>query len=87
MLLLSRVDEFKMEAELVSIDRTQPCPENKLEFKLLKPFTYKHRINLMFADKKKGHAYFCTQSCHSDSNYEDDSLIDHVHFLKLAVDS
>ena len=86
MLLLSRVDEFKMEAELVSIDRTQPCPENKLEFKLLKPFTNRHQIKLIFSDKKKGLAYFCTQSYHNDSNSEDDKLIDHVHFLKLAVD-
>ena len=60
-LLLSSVDEFKIEAELVPIDRTQPCPENKLEFDLLKPFIKNHhQITLMFADKKKGHAYFCT---------------------------
>ena len=84
-LLLSVVDKFKMEAELVSIDWTQPLPENKLEFKLLKRFTIKHQIKLMFADKKKGHAYFCTQSNHSENTY-DDSLIDYVHFLKIAVD-
>ena len=69
------------------IDRTQPCPENKLEFKLLKPFTNKHQIKLIFADKKKGHAYFCTQSDHYTTNTDDDNLIDHVHFLKFAVDS
>ena len=85
--LLSCVDEFKMEAELVSIDRTQPCPENKLEFKLLKPFTNKHQIILIFADKKKRHAYFCTQSINNYANFDDDYLIDHVHFLKITVDS
>ena len=85
-LLLSVVDKFKMEAELVSIDWTQPLPENKLEFKLLKRFTNKHQINLMFADKKKGHAYFCTQSYHG-KNTDENRLIDHVHFLTIAVDT
>jgi hypothetical protein len=39
-----------MVAELVPIDRTKPCPENKLDFKLLKPFTEKHQIKLIIAD-------------------------------------
>ena len=51
-LLLSKVQasEFAMVAELVSIDRTQPCPENKLDLTLMKPFADDHQINLMFAD-------------------------------------
>ena len=59
-LLLNKISELKMVAELVAIDRTQPCPENKLEFDLLKPFTDNHSIKLIFVDKMKGHAYFCT---------------------------
>ena len=51
-LLLSKVQasEFAMVAELVSIDTTQSCPENKLDVTLLKPFAEWHQINLMFAD-------------------------------------
>ena len=62
MLLLSVVEELKIVAELVPIDRTQPCPENKIEFDLTKPFTANHHINLIYVDKKKGHAYFCSES-------------------------
>ena len=61
-LLLSVVEELKIVAELVPIDRTQRCTENKLEFDLLKPFTRFHQIKLIFVDKKKGHAYFCSES-------------------------
>ena len=34
----------------------------------------------------KRHAYFCTESLH-DENEDEDSFIDHVHFLKIAVDT
>ena len=61
-LLLSRVEELKMVAELVPIDKTQPCPEHKLEFELSEPFTNNHQIKLIFVDKMKEHAYFCTES-------------------------
>ena len=76
-----------MVAELVPLDRTQPCPENKLDFKLQKPFTNNHQVTLVFADQKKRIAYFCTQSFHERSTSDIDKFIDHVHFLKVAVDA
>ena len=86
-LLLSQVSEFQMVAELVPIDRTQICQENKLAFTLEKPFTDDHQIKLMFADKQKGHAFFFTESFHLSNNGNNNSLIDSVHFLKIAVDA
>ena len=76
-----------MVAELVPIDPTQPCPENKLEFDLQKRFTKYHQLDLVFVDQKKAHAYFCTQSLHDSSNEEEEVFIDYVHFLKIAVDA
>ena len=87
MLLLSRASQIEMVAELVPLDRTQPCPENKLDFKLQKPFTNNHQVTLVFADQKKRIAYFCTQSFHERSTSDIDKFIDHVHFLKVAVDA
>jgi hypothetical protein len=42
----------------------------------------------MFADQKKGHAYFFTESYHNPTNNDDndDFLIDCVHFIKFIVD-
>ena len=87
-LLLSKESELKMVAELIPLDRTQECPENKLDFDLQQPLN-NHQIKLMFADQKKGHAYFFSQSYHDPSNSCDDEvfLIDCVHFLKFAVDA
>ena len=88
-LLLSKESELKMVAELIPLDRTQECPENKLDFDLQQPFSGNHQIKLMFADQKKGHAYFFSQSYHDPSNSCEDEvfLIDCVHFLKFAVDA
>ena len=89
MLLLSYKSELKMVAELIPLDRTQECPENKLDFDLQQPFSGNHQIKLMFADQKKGHAYFFSQSYHNPNNIDEDEvfLIDCVHFLKFAVDA
>ena len=88
MLLLSKESELKMVAELIPLDRTQECPENKLNFDLQQTLSSKHQIKLMFADQKKGHAYFFSQSYHDPSNNQDEVfLIDCVHFLKFAVDA
>ena len=76
-----------MVAELVSIDRTQFCEETKIEFSLETPFTDDHEIKLMFANQKKGHAYFFTQSQHISNNSNNNSLIDCVNFLKFAVNA
>ena len=87
-LLLSKESELKMVAELIPLDRTQECPENKLNFDLQQTLSSKHQIKLMFADQKKGHAYFFSQSYHDPSNNQDEVfLIDCVHFLKFAVDA
>ena len=78
-----------MLAELLPLDRTQLFPENKIRFDLKKRFTNQHMIKLIYADQKKGHAYFFTQSYHKPSNNYDgeEYLIDYVHFLKLSVDA
>ena len=41
----------------------------------------------MFADKKKGHAFFYTESYLTDINNRNSSVINCVHFLKFAVDA
>ena len=88
MLLLSKESELKMVAELIPLDRTQQSPENKLDFDLQQPFSGSHQINLMFADQKKGHAYFFSQSYHDPWNIgSEENLIDCVHFLKFTVDA
>jgi hypothetical protein len=87
--LLSGLEDLKMVAELVPVDITQISQEYKLDFDLHTPITDNHQIELMFADQKKGHAYFFTQSYHNPSNYAsgEEFLIDYVHFLKLSVDA
>ena len=88
-LLLNKESELKMVAELIPLDRTQECAENKLNFDLQQTLSNNHQIKLMFADQKKGHAYFFSQSYHNARNNQDDDvfLIDCVHFLKFAVDA
>ena len=75
-----------MVAELVPLDRNQVCPENRLIFKLQKPFTSNHQISLVFADAQKQIAYFCTQSYFDMYKSNDDHVIDYVHFLKVFVE-
>ena len=89
MVLLSRLEDLKMVAELVPVDITQISQEYKLDFDLHTPITNSHQIKLMLADQKKRHAYFFTQSYHDPSNnYSgEEFLIDYVHFLKLSVDA
>ena len=76
-----------MVAELVAIDWTQPCPENKLEFDLPRPFTNDHQLKLIFVDKMKRHAYFCTESATNSMNMDEPFFMDYVHFIKIAVDT
>jgi hypothetical protein len=85
-LLLSRISALDMVAELVPLDRNQVCPENRLIFKLQKPFTSNHQISLVFADAQKQIAYFCTQSYFDMYKSNDDHVIDYVHFLKVFVE-
>lgn len=74
-----------MIAELLPVDRTQESPEIQLEFDLNKEFTENHQINLIYVEKAKGNAYFCTQSFCKDSNNSQDFFIDHVHLLKISL--
>ena len=41
----------------------------------------------MFADKKKGHAFFYTETHHSLASEVYYGMINCVHFLKFAVDA
>ncbi len=67
------------------IDRTQKCSDDKLEFYLAEIFSSDHQINLIFVDKRKGHAYFCTQSAHILDVYAEDGYLNHIHFIKIAL--
>jgi hypothetical protein len=75
-----------MIAELISIDITYQFSENILAFDLNKAFENFHQLKLIFTDKKKGTAYFLTQSAH-DFHQINDSFIDCIHLLKFSVNA